>query len=116
MRLETIDPTLDKKLWIKLPVVETKVYSSNKLEYFPIQMKLEELKKIKAKLLRADIITRKTEQLGADIEVKKKSILLTGLFVLLSLKYPKLTQHIKLFYRKLSNIIWIKLRLIRKYY
>ena len=72
MRLETINPTSDKKLWIKLPVVETKVYSSNKLEYFPIQMKLEELKKIKAKLLRADIITRKTEQLDADIVVKEE--------------------------------------------
>ena len=72
MRLETINPTPDKKLWIKLPVVETKVYSSNKLEYFSIQMRLEELKKIKAKLLRADIITRKTEQLGADIEVKEE--------------------------------------------
>ncbi|VVA44243.1 conserved hypothetical protein [Candidatus Roizmanbacteria bacterium] len=72
MRLETINPTSDKKLWIDLPVVETKVYSSNKLEYFPIQMKLEELKKIKARLLRADIITRKTKQLDADIEIKEE--------------------------------------------
>lgn len=72
MRVETISPTANKKLWINLPQVETKVYSSNKLEYFSIQMRLEELKKIKAKLVRADIVTRKTEEVDADISIKEE--------------------------------------------
>ena len=72
MRVETINPTENKKLWIGLPAVETKVYSSNKLDFFPIQMRLEELKKIKAKLVRADIVTQKTEELEADIQIKEE--------------------------------------------
>ena len=44
-----IKPSENKKLWIPLPVVETKVYSSNKLDYFPIHLRLDELKHIKPK-------------------------------------------------------------------
>lgn len=71
--LKTIEikPTKNKKLWIKIPSVETKVYSSNKLEFFPIKLRLEELKKIKPKMIKADIVSRKTEEAG-DIEVKEE--------------------------------------------
>jgi len=72
MRVETINPSENKDLWIKLPVVETKVHSSNKLEFFPIEMKLEELKKIKAKIVRADIVTQQTEEIEAELEIKEE--------------------------------------------
>ncbi len=72
MRVETINPSENKDLWIKLPVVETKVHSSNKLEFFPIEMRLEELKQIKAKIVRADIVTRQTEELEAELEIKEE--------------------------------------------
>ncbi|MGI0059802.1 MAG: hypothetical protein ACREBJ_08530, partial [Nitrosotalea sp.] len=62
-----IKPTEDKKLWIKLPIVETKVHSSNNLEYFPIVMHLEELKKITPKLIKADIVTGQTEELSQEL-------------------------------------------------
>ncbi|MCX6782556.1 MAG: DEAD/DEAH box helicase family protein [Candidatus Levybacteria bacterium] len=72
MRVETINPSENKDLWIKLPVVETKVHSSNKLEFFPIEMKLEELKQIKAKIVRADIVTQQTEEIEAELEIKEE--------------------------------------------
>lgn len=59
-----IKPTDNKKLWIRLPEVEVKVHSSNKLEFFPIKMRLEELKKITPKLIKADIVTGQTEEIG----------------------------------------------------
>jgi len=65
-----IKPTEDKKLWIKVPAVETKVYSRNELKFFPIVMKLEELKKITPKLIRADIVSRETEEI-ANISMKE---------------------------------------------
>lgn len=64
MKTEEIMPTDDKKLWIKLPSVETEVKSSNKLEFFPIQMRLDELKHIKPKIIKADIVTGQREEIG----------------------------------------------------
>jgi restriction endonuclease len=72
MRVETINPSENKDLWIKLPVVETKIHSSNKLEFFPIEMRLEELKQIKAKIVRADIVTQQTEEVDAELEIKEE--------------------------------------------
>lgn len=66
-----IKPTKNKKLWIKIPSVEAKVYSSNKLEFFPIKLRLEELKKIKPKMIKADIVSRKTEEAG-EVEIKEE--------------------------------------------
>ena len=66
-----IKPTENKKLWVKIPSVEAKVYSSNKLEFFPIRLRLEELKKIRPKLIKADIVSRQTEDAG-EIEVKEE--------------------------------------------
>lgn len=65
-----IKPTENKKLWIKLPIVETKVYSSNKLDYFPIQLRLDELKKIDPKLIKADIVTGQKETI-ADVTTRE---------------------------------------------
>lgn len=69
MKTEEIMPTGDKKLWIKLPAVETKVKSSNKIEFFPIQMRLDELKHIKPKIIKADILTGQKEEIG-DVSTK----------------------------------------------
>ena len=66
-----IKPTDNKKLWIKIPSVEAKVYSSNKLEFFPIKLRLEELKRIKPKLIKADIVSRQTEEAG-EVEIKEE--------------------------------------------
>lgn len=66
-----IKPTDNKKLWIKVPSVEAKVYSSNNLEFFPIKLRLEELKKIKPKLIKADIVSKQTEDVG-EIEIKEE--------------------------------------------
>jgi len=66
-----IKPTDNKKLWIKIPDVEAKVHSSNKLEIFPIALRLEELKKITPKLIRADIVSKQTEAAG-DVEIKEE--------------------------------------------
>lgn len=59
-----IKPTTNKSLWIKLPRVEAKVQSSNDLAYFPIKMQLDELKEITPKLVKADIMTKQTEEIG----------------------------------------------------
>lgn len=64
MIVVTVDPSEDKKLWIKIPRVEVKVYSSNKLDYFPIIMRLDELKHINPKLIKADIVTGQRQELG----------------------------------------------------
>jgi restriction endonuclease len=63
--LKTIEikPIENKKLWIKIPAVETKVYSDNKLEFFKIAMRLEELKKITPKLIKADIVSKQTQEI-----------------------------------------------------
>lgn len=66
-----IKPVEDKKLWVKVPKVEEKVSSSNNLEFFEIKMRLEELKNIKAKLIKADIVSRETEEIG-KITVKEE--------------------------------------------
>jgi len=66
-----IEPVENKKLWIKIPAVEAKVHSSNKLESFPIQLRLEELKKIKPRLVKADIVSRQTEDAG-EVEIKEE--------------------------------------------
>ncbi len=66
-----IKPTENKKLWVKVPLVEAKVYSSNKLEFFPIKLRLEELKKIKPRLIKADIVSRQTEDAG-EVVVKEE--------------------------------------------
>lgn len=66
-----IKPTTNKRLWIKIPKVEVKVHSSNKLEFFPIILHLEELKRITPKLIKADIVSRETETTG-NIEVKEE--------------------------------------------
>lgn len=67
--LKTVEirPTDNKKLWVKIPAVETKVHSSNKLDFFPISMRLEELKKINPKLIKADIVTGQTEEIGGEL-------------------------------------------------
>ena len=64
MKVVEIKPTGSKKLWIKLPAVEAKVYSTNKLDYFPIQMRLDELKHLTPKLIKADIVTQEREEIG----------------------------------------------------
>ena len=66
-----IKPVENKKLWVKVPLVEAKVYSSNKLEFFPIKLRLEELKKIKPRLIKADIVSRQTEDAG-EVVVKEE--------------------------------------------
>lgn len=66
-----IKPTSNKKLWVKIPSVEAKVHSSNKLEFFPIVLRLEELKRITPKLIKADIVTRQREVAG-EVEVKEE--------------------------------------------
>ncbi len=66
-----IKPVKNNKLWIKVPLVEAKVYSSNKLNFFPIKIRLEELKKITPKLIRADIVSEKTDIVG-DVEIKEE--------------------------------------------
>jgi restriction endonuclease len=71
LKLIEIKPKDDKKLWIALPLVETKVYSSNKLDYFPIQLRLEELKHIDPKLIKADIVTGQRVEL-ANVTTKEE--------------------------------------------
>lgn len=66
-----IKPVENKKLWVKVPLVEAKVYSSNNLEFFPIKLRLEELKKIKPRLIKADIVSRQTEDAG-EVVVKEE--------------------------------------------
>ena len=69
-----IKPTENKKLWVKIPIVETKVFSSNKLEYFDPEMRLEELKKIAPKLIKVDIVSRETEEVEVDLTESKNEI------------------------------------------
>ncbi len=71
MKVVTVDPTENKKLWIRIPRVEAKVYSSNKLDYFPIVMRLDELKHINPKIIKADIVTGQRQELG-DISSKEE--------------------------------------------
>ncbi|MDP3987444.1 MAG: DEAD/DEAH box helicase family protein [Nanoarchaeota archaeon] len=66
-----IKPVENKKLWVKVPLVEAKVYSSNNLDFFPIKLRLEELKKIKPRLIKADIVSRQTEDAG-EVVVKEE--------------------------------------------
>lgn len=63
MKIVEIKPTTDKKLLLRVPEVEAKVDSSNKLDFFPIKMNLDKLKKIKPELIRADIVTKETSKL-----------------------------------------------------
>ncbi|MBN1263461.1 MAG: DEAD/DEAH box helicase family protein [Candidatus Pacebacteria bacterium] len=58
-----IKPTSDKSLLIEVPAIETKVYSTNDIAYFPIKVTLEELKKITPKLIKADIVSEQTEDI-----------------------------------------------------
>jgi len=71
MEVKTIAPTENKALWVRVPRVETKVYSSNKLEYFPIIMRLDELKHINPKLIKADIVTGERQEL-ASVSTKEE--------------------------------------------
>lgn len=73
MKVVEIKPTDDKKLWVRLPAVETKVHSSNKLEYFPIVMRLDELKKVTPKLVKSDIVTGEQQDLS-DVTTLKEEI------------------------------------------
>jgi restriction endonuclease len=68
--LQTVEikPMVNKSLWIKLPVVDVKVHSSNSLAFFPIEMHLEELKHITPRLIKADIVTRHTTELSQDLK------------------------------------------------
>ena len=63
-----IKPTENQDLWIKLPVIDAKVHSSNSLEYFPAEMHLEELKHITPRLIKADIVTRQSTELSHDLK------------------------------------------------
>ncbi len=63
-RIEEIKPSENKKLWIRIPRVEAKVKSSNNLEFFPIEMRLDELKQVSPKLIKGDILTGQREDLG----------------------------------------------------
>lgn len=71
MKVVTISPTKNKKLWTHIPLVEAKVYSSNKLDYFPIVMRLDELKHINPKLIKADIVTGQRQEI-ADVSTKEE--------------------------------------------
>jgi len=73
MKVVEIKPSDDKKLWVRLPAVETKVHSSNKLEYFPIVMRLDELKKVTPKLVKSDIVTGEQQDLS-DVTTLKEEI------------------------------------------
>jgi type III restriction enzyme len=84
-----IKPTENKKLWIALPLVETKVYSSNKLDYFPIQLRLEELKHINPKLIKADIVTGQRVEL-ADVATKEEINPVNRFVRLLILEIPEI--------------------------
>jgi restriction endonuclease len=84
-----IKPTANKKLWIPLPRVETKVYSSNKLAYFPIQMRLDELKQINPKLIKADIVTGQRSEL-AHITTKEEIHPVNRFVRLLILEVPEI--------------------------
>lgn len=72
MKVVEIKPTDDKKLWVRLPAVETKVYSSNKLEYFPIVMRLDELKKVTPRLVKSDIVTGEQQDLSEVTTLKEE--------------------------------------------
>lgn len=89
MKVVEIKPTENKKLWIKLPAVETKVYSSNKLDYFPIQLRLDELKQITPKLIKADIVTGEREEIG-DVSQKEEIDPVNRLVRLIILEVPEL--------------------------
>lgn len=69
LKVVEVKPTEDKKKWVRIPKVEVKVYSSNNLEYFPIKMQLDELKKVAPKLIKADIVTGERQEL-ADVTTK----------------------------------------------
>lgn len=69
LKIVEVKPTDDKKKWVRIPKVEVKVYSSNNLEYFPIKMQLDELKKVAPKLIKADIVTGQRQEL-ADVTTK----------------------------------------------
>jgi len=84
-----IKPTEDKKLWLKLPAVETKVKSSNNLEFFPIQMRLDELKHIKPKIIKADILTGEKEEIG-DVSTKDEIDPINRFVRLIILETPEL--------------------------
>lgn len=89
MRVEEIKPTGDKKLWIRIPRVETKVQSSNKLEFFPIEMRLDELKKINPKLIKADIVSGERQEL-ADVSTKEEIDPVNRFVRLIILETPEL--------------------------
>lgn len=59
-----ISPVADKKLWVKVPLIDTKVHSTNNLDFFEIKMRLDELKNVNPKLIKADIISRETEEIA----------------------------------------------------
>lgn len=73
MKVVEIKPTDDKGLWVRLPAVEAKVYSSNKLDFFPITMRLDELKHVDPKLVKSDIVTGEQQELS-DVSVLKEDI------------------------------------------
>jgi len=73
MKVVEIKPTDDKKLRVRLPAVETKVYSSNNLEFFPIAMRMDELKEVAPKLMKSDIVTREQQELS-DVVIEKQEI------------------------------------------
>ena len=71
LKIIDISPTLEKEYWINIPNIETKVFSSNNLKFFPIEIGLEELKKIKPKLVKTDIVSKQTKVAG-EIEIKEE--------------------------------------------
>jgi len=69
MKVVEVKPTEDKKKWVSIPKVEVKVHSTNNLRYFPIEMRLDELKEIAPKLIKADIVTGQKKEIS-DVETR----------------------------------------------
>jgi restriction endonuclease len=104
-----IKPIDNKKLWIPLPLVETKVYSSNKLDYFPIQLRLEELKHINPKLVKADIVTGDRVEL-AKVRTKEEINPINRFVRLIILEVPEIDITYKEVLQKIVSHYFIQIR------
>lgn len=100
LKLIEIKPTEDKSLWITLPLVETKVHSSNKLDYFPMQLRLEELKHIDPKLIKADIVTGQRVEL-ANVTTKEEIDPVNRFVRLIILEVPEIDSSYKAVLQKI---------------
>lgn len=108
-----IKPTSNKKLLLKIPIVEQKVKSSNKLDFFEIELRLEELKKITPQIVRTDIVSRKSENIS-EVVIKEEIDPVNRIVRILLLEMPEFDYSFKEILQKIVRSYLRKLKVSKE--